>query len=212
MQKIFGFALSKTMNTDKAEELASRITFDVYTSLLKIDAVHNMDGYIYRVASNVYARFVDEEVKGRYISLDEVKVPCEEDFTDDIEREETHIRLRREISYLGRIQREIIVMHYFEKLKQNEIAKRLNIPLGTVKWHLHDARNKIKEGITMREEITFGMKPVKLINMGHSGDPGPSGKDTAYYLAKLISQNIAYAAYHEAKTITEKTSTFRSIV
>ena len=53
MEKIFGFALSKTMNTDKAEELASRITFDVYTSLLKADNVYNVNGYIYRVASIV---------------------------------------------------------------------------------------------------------------------------------------------------------------
>ena len=61
MEKIFGFALSKTMNTDKAEELASRITFDVYVSLLKSDNINNVSGYIYRVASNVYARVVDEE-------------------------------------------------------------------------------------------------------------------------------------------------------
>ena len=50
-EKIFGFALSKTMNTDKAEEVASRIVYDVYTSLLKTDDVHNIDGYIYRVSS-----------------------------------------------------------------------------------------------------------------------------------------------------------------
>jgi len=208
IEKIFGFALSKTMNTDKAEELASRITFDVYTSLLKSGGINNVNGYIYRVASNVYARFIDEEVRGRrHISLDEVNVPCENDFTLDFEKNETYIRLRKKISYLGRIQREIVVMHYFQRLKQNEIADRLNIPLGTVKWHLHDARNQIKEGMnrmdTMNEKINLGLKPVKFTSMGHSGNPSPDNKDTAYYLSKLISQNIAYAAYREPKTITE---------
>jgi RNA polymerase sigma factor (sigma-70 family) len=207
MEKIFGFALSKTMNTDKAEELASRIIFDIYTSLLKAGSVHNISGYIYRVASNVYARFVDEEVRGRHISLDEVNVPGASDFTEDLIKDEDYTRLRREISYLGRIQREIIVMHYFQKLKQYEIAERLNIPLGTVKWHLHDARNQLKikleKGINrMNKKGTLGMKPIKM-SMGHSGNSGPDGKDTSYYLQKLISQNIAYAAYHEPKTITE---------
>ena len=206
MQKIFGFALSKLMNTDKAEELASRIIFDVYISLLKTDSVQNIDGYIYRVASNVYARFVDEEARGRYIALDEAGIICEHDFTLDFEKNEDYIRLRREISYLGKTQREIIVMQYFDRLKQNEIAKRLNIPLGTVKWHLHDARKQIKnklEGKKMNENVkgTLGVKPVKL-NMGMSGN-APDGKNTSYYLAKLISQNIAYSAYHEPKTITE---------
>jgi RNA polymerase sigma factor (sigma-70 family) len=208
MEKIFGFALSKTMNTDKAEELASRIIFDVYTSLLKNKEVHNISGYIYRVSCNVYARFVDEEVRGRYISLDEVSFPilCENDFTLDFEKHEDYIRLRREVSYLGRIQREIVVLHYFQRLKQNEIAERLNIPLGTVKWHLHDARNQIKtkltEGSKMREKINLGMKPVEL-NVGMSGRTSPDGKGPHNYFTKLISQNIAYAAYHEPKTIIE---------
>lgn len=204
VKKIFGFAISKTMNTDKAEELASRITFDVYISLLKADNVQNIAGYIFRIASNVYARFVDEEIKGRHISLNEVRMTCENDFTDELLKDETFIQLRRVISYLGRTQREIIMMYYFQKLKQNEIAKQLNIPLGTVKWHLHDARMNIKEGIKMmHEEGMLGVKPVRFCSMGHSGSSGPNCRDTSYYLEKLISQNIAYAAYHEAKTITE---------
>ncbi|MDR0443535.1 MAG: sigma-70 family RNA polymerase sigma factor [Treponema sp.] len=203
MEKIFGFALTKTMNTEKAEELASRITFDLYQSLLKCNAVENIDGYVYRVARNVYARFVDEEVRGRHLSFDEMVIPCENDFTIDFEKDETYIRLRREVSYLGKIQREIVVMHYFQKLKLFEIAQKLKISLGTVKWHLHDARNQIKEGIQMRDKGTLGLMPVRFSEMGHSGRLGPDGKDTAYYLSKLISQNIAYAAYHKARTITE---------
>jgi len=203
MKKIFGFALSKTMNTDKAEELASLITFDVYLSLLKIDTVHNIEGYVYRVAHNVYARFVDGEVRGRYVSLDEVSIPCAHDFTSDFEKDETYIRLRNEVAYLGKTRREVVVMHYFQKLKLHEIARRLNLPLGTVKWHLHDAKNQIKEGLKMREKGTIGMKPVQFTAMGHGGKPGPDGKDTAYYLEKLITQNIAYVAYHEAKTISD---------
>ena len=62
LEKAFGFALTKTNNIDEAEELASRIIFDVYKSLLRSDDIQNIDGYVYRVARNVYARFVDEVV------------------------------------------------------------------------------------------------------------------------------------------------------
>ena len=205
MKKVFGFALSKTMNSEKAEELASRIIFDVYISLLKADYVHNIEGYIYRVSRNVYARFVDEEVRGRHISLDEESIAGEEDFTANFEKNETYIRLRREVSYLGKTQREIVVMHYFQKLKQLEIAQRLDIPLGTVKWHLHDARNQLKNKLEeniMREKGTLGINPVKL-EVGMSGRYGSKGETPSDYFTKLISQNIAYAAYHEPKTITE---------
>ncbi|MCL2421940.1 MAG: RNA polymerase sigma factor, partial [Defluviitaleaceae bacterium] len=204
MEKIFGFALTKTLNTDKAQELAARITFDVYTSLLKTDHVHNMDGYIYRISSNVYARFVDEAVRGRHISLDNVHVSAAGDFTLDVEKNETYHRLRQQVSYLGKLQREIVVMHYFDGLKQSEIARRLQLPQGTVKWHLHEARNQLKGGFQMNEKqhANLHLSPIRLTHMGSSGNPMP-GKGTDFYLSKLIAQNIAYAAYWQPKTISE---------
>jgi predicted DNA-binding transcriptional regulator len=170
---------------------------------LKIDNVYNIDGYIYRIAHNVYARFINEEVRGRHISIDSIGLPYGNDFTGDLEKDETCIRLRSEIAYLGKIRREIVVMHYFQGLKLHEIARRLNIPPGTVKWHLHDARNQIKEGIEMNEKGTLAMLPVKFSNITFGGEPGAKGEEPKDYFAKLISQNVAYAAYHEAKTITE---------
>ena len=147
IKKIFGFSVSKTMDVDKAEELASRITLDVYISLLKADTVNNIDGYIYRIAYNVYARFVNEEARDRHISFNDMELPCENDFTGGIEKDETFIRLRSEIARLSNIRREIVVMHYFQKLGLNEVAQKLNMPQGTVKWHLHDAKKQIKDGI-----------------------------------------------------------------
>ena len=204
MEKIFGFALTKTYDTDKAAELASRITFDVYTSLLKVGNVENIDGYIYRIAHNVYARYVDEEVRGRQISLDNVRIPVAHDFTLAVEKEEAYRHLRRRISYLGKIQREIVVMYYFDRLKQGEIAKRLNLASGTVKWHLHEAKGQLKGGFQkMNTSTNLEIKPVRFnAGMWSSGNPMP-GKGTDFYLNKLIAQNIAYAAYWQPRTITE---------
>lgn len=201
IEKIFGFAISKTRDTNRATELASRITYDVYTSLLKASDVKNINGYIYRIASNVYARFVDEKVRGRYIALDNVNIPAAYDFTIDIENDEIYRNLRKRVSYLGKIQREIIVMYYFERLKQNEIATQLNLPLGTVKWHLYEAKNQLKGGIKMNAYSTI--RPVQFNGMWSSGNPSPDGRGTEFYLDKLIAQNIAYAAYWKPKTITE---------
>ena len=58
-QKICGFAMSKMRNIADAEELASNIMIEIYKSFLKTDNLVNIEGYVYRIASNVYARFVD---------------------------------------------------------------------------------------------------------------------------------------------------------
>lgn len=49
---------------------------------------------------------------------------------------------------------------------------------------------------------TLGAAPIHFCNMGHGGHSGSKG-DTAYFLAKIITQNIAYAAYHQPRTINE---------
>lgn len=38
--------------------------------------------------------------------------------------------------------------------------------------------------------------------MGHYGESAGT-RDTAYYLSKVITQNIAYAAYHQPRSVNE---------
>lgn len=202
-KKLYGFALSKTADIGKAEELASRITLEVYTSLLKSDEIVNVNGYIYRIACNVFARFVAERKESAHLAIDSVFIPDGVDYEKNLIDAEDAKNLRREIAYLSETQRKIIVMHYYGNLKLGEIAEKLSIPLGTVKWHLYEAKNSLKEGIEMkRTPGTLGINPVKFANMGHSGSAGSKG-DTSDFLRNSLTQNIAYAAYYSPKTVAE---------
>lgn len=203
VNKLFGFALSKTNNISQAEELASTITLEVYTSLLKRDNILNLNGYIYRVAQNVYARFLDKTKGSMHLSLDEVNYPAEDNYIEAIAESETYRLIRREIAYLTKTQRDIVVMHYYDRMKLSEIAEKLHLPTGTVKWHLYEAKSNLKEGMNiMRQTGNLGLKPVKLIHMGHNGSAGKLG-DTSDFLKKRLTQNIAYAAYWNPKSINE---------
>lgn len=53
-----------------------------------------------------------------------------------------------------------------------DIAKKLNISVGTVKWHLSDIRSGLKEKIDMVKNSNLSVNPIYFINMGHSGSPG----------------------------------------
>ena len=164
MKKIYNFALSKTMNIDTAEELASRITFEVYLALLKTDDIQNINGYIYRIARNVHSRFIFEEKTNKQLLFHESHNSRIVDFNND----EACLRIRREIAYLGNTQRKIIVMFYFEKLNLKEIAKRINLPDATVRWHLYDARNHIKSGFDEKDELlTSGKQEIVFSQITH---------------------------------------------
>lgn len=202
VKKLFGFARSRLNSIDEAEELSARTVCEVYKSLLNSEEITNLDGYVYRIASNMYARYIDREK--RYRSVDGI-----ERFTDEsdllqnlINREEYGV-LRREITYLSETQRNVILLYYFHDLKIREIAETMKISENTVKWHLTTSRKELKSGMEKTRAVgTLGIEPIRFCDMGHSGSPGSKG-DTANFLAKSLTQNIAYAAYHQPRTVNE---------
>ncbi|MCM1166308.1 MAG: sigma-70 family RNA polymerase sigma factor, partial [Ruminococcus sp.] len=200
--RIFGFAMEKTRNVDQADELASEIICEVYRSFLRAGEIVNLDGYVYRVARNVWSKYVRRLTESRgFEDIDNVVVPYYDRHDDD--DEETLEALRREIGYLSDRQRQVVYMHYYREMPVNEIAKRLSISAGTVKWHLSDARSKLKEGITMTiNEENLGVSPIRFTNMGHCGSPGSTG-DTNDMFDTRLKQNIAFACYWQPKTLEE---------
>lgn len=200
--RIFGFAMEKTRNVDQADELASDIICEVYRSFLRGGDIVNVDGYVYRIARNVWSKYVRRLTENRgFEDIDNVVIPYYDKRED--ENSEAIEALRREIGYLSDRQRLIVYMHYYAELPISEIAKRLNISAGTVKWHLSDARTKLKEGITMTiNEQNLELNPVKFTNMGHWGSPGSTGETMDMFDTRL-KQNIAFSCYWQPKTLEE---------
>ena len=83
------------------------------------------------------------------------------------------------------------------------IAKEMDIPEGTVKWHLNKARNELKEGFSMARKIgKLGLSPVTALDVGHNGKPGPNG-GPEFYLGDKLNLNVVYSMYHEPRTAQE---------
>ena len=48
--------------------------------------------------------------------------------------------------------RDVIQLHYFDGYSVSEIAERLSVPVGTVKWRLNEGRKKLREGFGIMEK------------------------------------------------------------
>lgn len=202
-KKFFGFALSKCSSFNEAEELASRITCEAYMTLRAVEDIYNWEGYLYRIAHNVYVRYVKEQEKHRTTEVGATDLIEHKDYAAEYEVQEELTLLQREIAWLGKRHREIVLMHYYHNKKIKEIAELLELPEGTVKWHLSDAKAQLKEGMKqMRRKGNLGIEPIKLTGFAHIGRPGELG-DTADFLASKLRQNIVFAAYYEPKKTEE---------
>ncbi|MBD5156309.1 MAG: hypothetical protein HDT13_01525 [Butyrivibrio sp.] len=201
LPKIYGFAVSKSFSYDEAEDLCSDIVNELYRSLLAADKIYNVDGYVWRISAHVYSKFVSSKKKHQGISIDGMDIPFHDEYFSD--EDEDLLRLRREISFLTKVRREIVYSYYYENKSIAAISSAMNLPVGTVKWHLNKARNDLKEGFVMERKIgKLGLKPIKATGFGHSGNPGANG-GPEFYLGDSLNLNIVYSVYREPKTTEE---------
>lgn len=205
LKPIFGFALKRCKSIHDAEDLSQEIAIRAFRALLIKDDVVDMGKFIWTVAHNTLSNYYRDAAKSMVgVSIDEVAEliadPYSEIDTDD-NTEAIH-RLQTEIAYLSKLQRRIVIAYYFENRKQADIARELGIPLGTVKWHLFEAKKELKRGMdTMRKASELKFNPIKFHSYGINGSVGKKSPDE--FFRSTLAQNICYCVRNTAKTINE---------
>lgn len=160
---VIASAASVTHNRHMAEDSAQ----DAFiTAWIKLNMLREPDKYgawVCRIAQNCAKKTVMRFQS--FISLDDPDNPvyniCDSEQSNiqgTYEQSEEHSLLRESIEKLPEKVRRIIRLHYFEDLTVTEIAEKVGISEGTVKWQLHDGRKRIrKELCAMNEEYNDTM-------------------------------------------------------
>lgn len=136
----------------KDEELIKDIMQETYIEVIKnIDKLKNIEVFKQwagKIAVNKTKRYL---IKDNKIDLeyDEDAYDVEEErerFIPEniIEDKETKNYIKNIINLLSDVQKMVIIDYYFNDMKVDEISKKLEMPSGTIKTHLHRARKKIK--------------------------------------------------------------------
>lgn len=175
----------------------------VYRALRRYDGVRSVGGYIHTIARRTYAGYVDRKRRDAAVSLDDIPEPAA-DGPDDVETEDELRRVRQALAYLTRQRREIAYAYYFEDKPVAVIAAERGIPTGTVKWQLNKLRRELKENLYMEHNIgRLGLKPVRAVSIGHSGNIGAQGLGPEHYLGDRLNLNLVYSVYEQPRTTQE---------
>ena len=204
LKPIFGFALKRCKSIQDAEDLSQEIVLKSFNALLTKDNIVSESKFIWTVAHNCLSNYYrDSEKRNGSVSIDDVtEIEDNDSFFSSNDDTEELSRVRKEIAYLSKLQRRIVIAYYFENRKQTEIADELGIPLGTVKWHLFEAKKDLKRGMEkMRKPSDLKFNPIKFNSIGVNGSSGKKSPDE--FLRSALSQNICYSVRNTAKTINE---------
>ena len=214
MGKIFYYCLRKTGDSHEAEELASDITFQILTALHEGVDILNFPAWVWQIARNRYALWAKtKRRRGEYESFIDPDDPETEGIltaggyntapsvAEEYTRDEDMAILRRELAFLGRDYREIVVAYYVEDRSVGDIARALGQPEGTVKSRLFRSRNLLKEGMKMARE--FGPKSYKPEEVRFASSGGQTSGLPWSAVQRILPRNILLEASNNPSTAEE---------
>ncbi|MGO4452176.1 sigma-70 family RNA polymerase sigma factor [Phyllobacterium sp. TAF24] len=141
--RIKGFFMRGGMAPGQAEELAQETMLTVWRKAQLFDSTKaSASTWIFTIARNLR---VDAIRRERYPAAHLMDEPeFESSPSDDLLRVESEERVRRAMRELSSDQMNVIQLHYFDDKPHSEIARALDLPLGTVKSRLRLAMQHLR--------------------------------------------------------------------
>lgn len=167
-KKYMGLVLSSIRKMVKVEEdvqdIAQETFIKAYNALHTYQSSYHFAAWLYRIASNNCIDF-HRRKKVMHVSLNQNFGDGEEEEMEiedssyvpdiDILHKERKDALKRAADSLPENYRTIMNLRHSQDMDYNQIAEKMNIPLGTVKAHLFRARKLMYEALKSERHLFY---------------------------------------------------------
>jgi len=162
---VYNVCLRMLGNRQDAEDVTQEVFLEVYKSLKRFRFESKLSTWLYRIAVNRSLNHLRTKKLNRWISLDfsasEVGAPnydfpsASEDNPDGVmEKKDTERIVQQAIGKLPERQRTALLLHRYEELPYQEIAKIMNVTVASVESLLHRARQTLaRRLLPMKKEL-----------------------------------------------------------
>jgi len=197
VEPIFRFCIKRLNNRHDAEDLASEIMVHILNGVQKY-TIDSLEKWVWRIAYNRYARFIDKRNKRSEILQDSFyDVTSDYDFVNDMLIAQEYQQIFMYLHTLSSEYRNILVDYYIGQQPVKQIGKNYGLSETTVKWRLNISRKKIQSRIG-ENKMDKVYKPINWHTASCNGN-----MDSNQYLHSQISRAICEAAYEKSLTIEE---------
>lgn len=188
---VLGTAYKITKDHYRAEDAAQEAFATAWRQLNALKSQSKFRAYVCAIAKNYAKKMVTHDSLISTVSITDFE---NRDFDDmdqndmwQVANDDMYDRLYEEIESLSDKIKAAILLHYFDGLSVKDIAIRLNISQGTVKWRLSEGRKQLKNGLGNIFNILGGITMFKNIFIIGSSKAGNTT------LAKMIAKKYGYS-------------------
>ena len=142
-------------NPTDAEDIVQDAFLLAFEALPQLDNLNRFSSWLYSITRNRALRFMKRASKFQlHEDIDaELQVeadPATSDPAKILVQQSTHEAIRDAINSLPPEFQEVIKLYYWVDMPQKRIAEFLSLPLTTVKWRLHKAKELLKSLLEKR--------------------------------------------------------------
>lgn len=133
---LFNLTLGNAALTD---DLAQETFLKAYLSIKSFHGLSRFKTWLYRIAYNEYYSYMRKysDIQQSYTS------PPDSESLESSDEIDARIDIEESLKYLNDTERTIVLLFYLEDQPIKKIVEVTQLPEGTIKSHLHRAKNKL---------------------------------------------------------------------
>lgn len=143
---VFGLVARSSVDRSRIEDVAQEVFLKIHRGLPYFRGEARLTTWIFRIVLNLLAQEGAKRRASREVALD-AQLPSHEPRSADrsVRDLELRDRLDKALAKLPPNYRLLIAAHYLHEVKYEDLAEALDIPIGTVKTHLHRAKKQLRD-------------------------------------------------------------------
>lgn len=155
-RSVYAFILRLSGRPEVAEDIVQDAFVRVLTHLDRFNPQYRFSTWLFTIARRVYLNRCEKKNarSGAEEAIHSIRVDSDGECVHEVDSDErefrttTRVRLEDALQKLTPEQREVVVLFHQHEWPLWLIAEQLEIPLGTVKSHLHRGRMRLRELMT----------------------------------------------------------------
>lgn len=147
--RLKSFMIRKGASPDMAEDLVQETMISVWTKAGLYDpSKGSVLTWVFTIARNLRIDRIRKESSRPLAELGDYDAPSDEPGSDEVlARKQEAQTVARALAEIPVEQKAVLLLSFVEDVSQSEIARRLNLPLGTVKSRMRLAYDRLRKSL-----------------------------------------------------------------